>query len=210
MSRFQRNFALLKGLGLEVKNFDSKLHIPAEDEEYVESFFSKLDVPLRKPYIAIHAGTNRTALFKRWMPDHYADLADRLVRELGATILFTWGPDELEWVESVRKGMKEPSILGPETDSLTKLGEVFRNCDLYIGGDTGPMHIASLVGVPVVVIYGPTDPIFHEPLSRHIKVRKEVGCSPCRNRSCKELKCLKMITVDDVFKATREILGLSG
>jgi lipopolysaccharide heptosyltransferase I len=209
ISRYQRNFALLKGLGLEVKQFDSKLHIPLRDAEYVESFFNRFNPPLKRPYIAIHAGTNPKALFKRWMPGHYAQLGDRLIHDLGATVIFTWGPGELESVEAIREEMKEPSILGPKTESLTQLGELFRHCDLYVGGDTGPMHIASLVGTPVLVIYGPTDPVFHEPLGRHMKVRKEVGCNPCRNRSCQDLKCLKIITVDDVFKATKEILSIT-
>ena len=209
MSRFQRNFSLLRGMGLEVNSAQPSLRIPHGDREYVESFFKILPIPLKRPLIAIHSGTNAKAIFKRWMPNYYSQLADRLIRELGATVIFTWGPGELEWVEGIRKEMKEPSILGPRTETLTQLGEVFRRCDLYIGGDTGPMHIASVMGIPVVVIYGPTDPILHEPFGQHKKVRKEVGCNPCRDRSCKELNCLKMITVDDVFKATREILSLS-
>ncbi len=209
VSRYQRNFALLRGLNLEVKNFETRLHIPRRDKEYVESFFLRLNPPLRRPSIAIHAGTNPKAAFKRWMPGHYAQLADRLVRELGAAVIFTWGPGELGSVEAIQKEMKEKALLGPATETLTQLGELFRHCDLYVGGDTGPMHIASLMGTPVLVIYGPTDPVLNEPFGRHKKVIRGVGCNPCRNRSCKDLKCLKSITVDDVFKATKEILSIS-
>lgn len=209
ISRYQRNFALLKGVGLEVKDFDARLHIPQRDKEYIESFLVRLNPPLRRPSIAIHAGTNPKAVFKRWMPGHYAQLADRLIRELDATVIFTWGPGELESVEAIRKEMREQSVLGPETETLTQLGELFRRCDLYVGGDTGPMHIASLMGTPVLVIYGPTDPVFNEPLGRHKKVIKDVGCNPCRKRSCQDLKCLKLITVDDVLKATKEILSIT-
>jgi ADP-heptose:LPS heptosyltransferase len=69
------------------------------------------------------------------------------------------------------------------------------------------MHIASLMGIPAVVIYGPTDPIENEPFGNHIKVRKEVECNPCHEYSCKELFCIKAVSADEVFKATREILG---
>jgi lipopolysaccharide heptosyltransferase I len=209
ISRFQRNLALLKGMGLEVREFKYSLHIPPEDQKYVESFFNTSSAFLKRPLIAIHPGTNSKAIFKRWMPDQYAQLADRLVRELNATVLFTWGAKELEWVEGIRKEMKEPSLLGPKTKSLTQLGEVYRHCDLYIGGDTGPMHIASLMGIPAVVIYGPTDPIENEPFGNHIKVRKEVGCNPCHKYSCKELVCIKAISADEVFKATKEILSIT-
>jgi len=209
ISRFRRNLILLQGIGLEIKEFKYSLHIPPEDQQYVESFFKNVPDTLKRPLIAVHPGTSPKAIFKRWMPDQYAQLADRLIRELNASVLFTWGVEELEWVESIQKEMKEPSLLGPKTESLTQLGEVYRHCDLYVGGDTGPMHIASLMGLPAVVIYGPTDPIENEPFGNHIKVRKEVGCNPCHDYFCKELVCIKTISADEVFKATKEILCLT-
>ncbi|NWG04141.1 MAG: glycosyltransferase family 9 protein [Syntrophaceae bacterium] len=209
ISRFQRNLTLLQGIGVEMKEIEYSLHIPPEDQRYVESFFQNASAHLKRPLIAIHPGTSSKALFKRWIPHQYAQFADRLVRKLQASVLFTWGAEELEWVKDIQKMMKEPSILGPKTESLTQLGEVYRHCDLYVGGDTGPTHIASLMGVPTVVIYGPTDPIENEPFGEHIKVRKEVGCNPCHEYSCKELFCLKAISEEDVFKATEEILHLT-
>jgi heptosyltransferase-1 len=209
VSRYQRNFSLLKGIGLEVNGFKQGLHIPKKDQEYVESFFNRLLIPAKSLLIAIHPGTSSKTSYKRWMPNQYSQLADRLVHELGASVIFTWGPKELKWVEDIQKKMEEASILAPETESLTRLGEVYRRCRLYVGGDTGPTHIASFMRIPAVVIYGPTDPIVNEPLGPHRKVRKEVGCNPCRNRSCRELTCLKAVTVDDVFKAIEEVLSVT-
>ncbi len=208
ISRFEKNFNLLRGMGLEVQPQGAPLFIPAEDKEYVKSFFEPL-IPIRSPLIAVHPGTSSRTSYKRWSPERYARLADRLIRELKATILFTWGPGEWDWVKGIQREMEESSILGPQTHSLTQLGEVYRNCDLYIGGDTGPMHMASLMGIPVVVIYGPTDPVVNEPFGIHQKVVKNVGCNPCRDRSCKRLKCLEAITVEDVFKATKEVLSIT-
>ncbi|MBM4348324.1 MAG: glycosyltransferase family 9 protein [Deltaproteobacteria bacterium] len=209
ISRFDKNFHLLKGIGLEVEPEGYPLFIPTEDRELVKAFFEQLFPPMKSPSIAIHPGTSPKTLYKRWLPDQYAQLADRLVRELKATVLFTWGPGELDWVKRIQKKMRESSVLALHTISLTQLGEVYRHCDLYIGGDTGPMHIASLVGIPVVAIYGPTDPVLNEPFGPHKKVIKNVGCNPCRDRSCKKLKCLEEITVDDVFNATREVLSIT-
>jgi ADP-heptose:LPS heptosyltransferase len=172
----------------------------------VDSFFSQWLVPPSRPLIAIHPGTSLNYGSKRWMPDRYAQLADRLTREIQGTVVFTWGPGELPLVEEMRKAMTAPSILAPPTRSLTQLGEVFKRCDLYIGGDTGPTLIASMMGVPVVIIYGPTDPFLYEPVGKHTNVMKEAGCNPCRKRSCKEMTCLEKITVEDVFGAARELL----
>jgi lipopolysaccharide heptosyltransferase I len=210
LSRYERNFSLLKGLGLEAKGSYHALHIPKEDQNYIESFFKEIPFTLKKPLIALHPGTSPKTAYKRWMPERYSLLADRLIREIGASVVFTWGPGELNWVEGIRKGMEETSILAPRTETLTQLGEIFRRCNLYVGGDTGPMHIASFVDTPVVAIYGPTDPVVNEPLGRHVKIRKDVGCNPCRNRECKELHCLEAVTVDDVFNGAKEILSIEG
>jgi ADP-heptose:LPS heptosyltransferase len=209
MNRFRKSFALLKAMDLEIKDFKYRLYIPPKDCEYVESFFNTLSVKFKRPWIAIHPGTSPKTLNKRWMPDRYARLADRLIRDLNATIIFTWGPDELEQVKGIQKEMEESSVLGPETESLTQLGEIYRRCNLYVGGDTGPMLIAAIMGIPTVVIFGGTDPVLYEPLGHHINVVKEVGCNPCREWSCSEVTCLEAISVDDVFKATREILSVT-
>jgi len=206
ITRYQRGFYLLKGLGFDVPHTSGPLSIPPRDREYVDSFFSQLLVPPSRPLIAIHPGTSLNYGSKRWMPDRYAQLADRLTREIQGTVVFTWGPGELPLVEEMRKAMTAPSILAPPTESLTQLGEVFKRCNLYIGGDTGPTLIASMMGVPVVIIYGPTDPFLYEPVGKHTNVMKEVGCNPCRKRSCKEMTCLEKITVEDVFGAARELL----
>jgi len=207
MNRFEQNFALIRGIGLDVKDVRTGLFIPPGDREYIESFFINLAAPVKRPLIAIHPGTSQKTRYKRWMLDRYAQLSDRLIRELSATVLFSWGPDELDWVKAIQKEMKESSILGPQTESLTQLGEVFRRCDLYVGGDTGPMHVASMMGVPVAAIFGPTYPEVNAPFGRHRMVRRDVGCNPCRNRSCEELTCLKAVTVDDVFQAIKGLLS---
>ena len=207
INRLEQNFALLRGIGLDVKEVKAGLSIPSEDREYIDSFFKDLARVVKKPLIAIHPGTSQKTRYKRWMLDRYAQLSDRLIRNHRATVLFSWGPDELDWVKAIQKEMKEPSLLGPQTESLTQLGEVFRRCDLYVGGDTGPMHIASMMGVPVVAIFGPTYPTVNAPFGRHRMVRKDVGCNPCRNRSCEERTCMKAITVEDVLDAAGDLLG---
>jgi heptosyltransferase I len=209
MSRIQKNFALVKRMGLKTEEFNPKLHIPSEESEAVESFFGHLPKPLPRPIIAIHPGTSPKTSYKRWMSLRYSRLADRLIHELRASVVFTWGPQELDLVEGIRRRMEEESVLGPRTESLTQLAEVFRRCDVYVGGDTGPMHVASFMGIPVVVIYGPTDPVVNEPFGPCKKVMNDVGCNPCRKRNCKELACLKGVAVDDVLKAVKEMLSLT-
>ncbi len=208
ISRFERNFALIGFMGVGGVRGGMRLHVSREDVDYVDQFLGKRDQEVSGPLIAIHPGTSPTTPYKRWPPERYGELADRLVDELGASVLFTWGPGEKPVVDEVRARMRRDSIVAPETASLRQLAALFRRCSLYIGGDTGPMHIASLVGTPVVGIFGPTDPIVNAPYegTPHIVVRKNVPCSPCRNTGCKHRECMKTVSTQDVFGAAKALL----
>ncbi len=210
ISRFERNFALLGSLGLDGGKRDVYLHVPREDVAYVDQFFGSRIPGESGPLVAIHPGTSPKTTYKRWASAKYSELADRLVEELNVSVLFTWGPGEKAMVDEVRARMRRDSIVAPETRSLKQLAEIFRRCRIYIGNDTGPMHIASLVKTPVVGIYGPTDPIVNAPYegTAHIIVRKDLPCSPCRNRGCKDVECMEAINTQDVFDAAKMLLEL--
>ncbi len=210
INRFERNFSLLGPLGLDGVRGDVDLHVSQEDMEYVDQFFLGRRPGMSGPLVAIHPGTSSKTTYKRWSPTKYTELADRLVEELKVSVLFTWGPGERAMVDEVRARMRRDSMVAPETRSLKQLAEIFRRCSVYVGNDTGPMHIASLVKTPVVGIFGPTDPIVNAPYegTPHIIVRKDLSCSPCRNRGCKDVECMKAISSQDVFEAAKMLLEL--
>jgi lipopolysaccharide heptosyltransferase I len=208
MSRFERNRRLLEGMGFETNDTIFRLSIPSEDREYIEDFFRQHDLMSRYPIVALQPGTSDKMVYKRWFPESYACVADRLVKETGATIILTWGPGERETAERVQSLMKASSVVSCPA-SLKQLAGIYQHCHLYIGGDTGPMHIASLMGIPVVVIYGPTDPVVNAPYdgTPSIQVRSELPCSPCRDRDCQRLDCLRAIKPDDVLRGAKDLLS---
>jgi lipopolysaccharide heptosyltransferase I len=212
MSRFERNFVLLDFLGVDGGRRDANIRVSQEDVEYVDRFFRDNGQEISLPIVAIHPGTSPKTPYKRWATAHYSELADRLVEELKASVLLTWGPGERPMVDEVRRQMQRRSLVAPETRSLKQLAEILRRCTIYVGSDTGPMHIASLVGTPVVGIYGPTDPVVNAPYggTPHIIVRKDLPCSPCRNRRCKDVKCMDAITSQDVLDAVKSLLEMKG
>lgn len=207
ISRFERNLGLLRGVGLETGGCHLSPYISPEDRHYATGFLKKHGLLAHYPLIAINPGTSEKLRYKRWFPERYAQLADGLVRELGASVIVTWGPGERGTAERVQSLMKSPGVVSCPT-SLKQLAGIYQHCQLYIGGDTGPMHMASLMGVPVVGIYGPTDPILYAPYdgTPSIQVRKDLPCSPCRDRNCQKLDCLKAISHQDVLKAAKDLL----
>jgi len=177
--------------------------VPLEkSNEKIKKFWRRIQ-PVSHPVIAVQPSSSQDTNFKRWFPERYAKLCDMLVEKLGATIILTWGPGGEKAVEEIRDIMSLPAHVACPT-SLMELSALFRKCDLYVGGDTGPMHLACFSELPAVVIYGPTDPRVNAPYphSLHRIVRVDLPCSPCRDKTCQRLDCMKQITPDMVFNET--------
>jgi len=146
---------------------------------------------------------------KRWPAERYAVLADRLIDELGAEVLLIGSEAEAEVTAAVRRQMmNQPVILTGETN-LDQLVATLSLVDLLITNDTGPAHIASALGRPTLVIFGPTNPITTRPFSPFAEiVRNPPDCAPCMLRDCPiDHRCMTAITVDEIFNRARRVLS---
>ena len=118
-----------------------------------------------------------------------------------------WGPGEKELAEAVAKNMKEKSEIAPETN-LPELIELIRGCQLFVGGDTGPMHMAAALGVPVVAIFGASDPARNGPYGEgHLVLYHDIECRPSWKTTCDHLKCLRELTPEVVIPKVEEYLA---
>lgn len=208
MSRIERNLTLLEKMGLDTAHDPPVIHVPEEDRDYVRQFFRQQQIDRRRPVIAIHPGTSPDTPYKRWEPYRYAVVADQAVASSAAQIIFTWAGKEIEIVREITGMMKYRAIIAPELQNLCQLAAVFAGSDLFVGSDTGPMHLAAFVGIPVVAVFGPTDYVVNEPYARtpHIIIRKETPCSPCRKYTCSRRDCIKDISETNVIKAINIML----
>jgi len=207
-SRIERNLNFVRFLGVECDDQEPLIPITNEDKHYIDNFFREQGLCNHSPLIAIHPGTSKKTTYKRWDVLYYATVADKLIDRLHAKIIWTWGPGELKIAEDIVERMNHESTIACKTENLRQLAEIFYRCNLFLGSDSGPMHIASFVKTPVVVIFGPTDPVVNAPYKKnpHIMLRKDLPCSPCRNRKCKSLHCMNMVKPDEVFDAVYRLL----
>ena len=207
LSRIERNIRFIQFLGINNTDYKPIIPVSTFDRDFVDHFFKERQLTGRTPLIAIHPGTSSKTLYKRWSISSYAQVADTLIERINAHILWTWGPGEEETVKAVVTEMHHDSTITPKVN-LRQLAELFRRCHLFVGSDSGPMHIASFVKTPVVVIYGPTDPVVNAPYqgTPHIVLRKDVSCNPCRNRDCNDLRCMSAVKPDEVIDAVQTSL----
>jgi lipopolysaccharide heptosyltransferase II len=202
LNRMEKNLCMISHLSCVQSLPETWLSPPGKIDEKINKFWRRIQ-PVNHPVIAVQPSSSEDTDFKRWFPERYAKLCDMLMERLGATIILTWGPGGEEAVEKIRNMMTFPAHIACPT-TLMELSALFRKCDLYVGGDTGPMHLACFSELPAVVIYGPTDPLVNAPYphSRHRIVRVDLPCSPCRDKTCKRLDCMKQITPTMVFDET--------
>jgi lipopolysaccharide heptosyltransferase II len=144
---------------------------------------------------------------KRWLLDRYANLADRLIGALNADVLIFGSPSEKPLAEEIAHGMSHTPVIMTGETTLRQLISLLVQCRLVITNDSGPMHLAAALGLPVVAIFGSTDETATGPVSPLARIVKHpVDCSPCGLRECPiDFRCMKGVTVDQVHRA---VLGL--
>ena len=199
-----KNLHALRVLGLNTEDWKWKIPVSPEHEKQIEVFFTNAKIPEDFPLVGINPGAGWVT--KRWGSQRFSLLADRLVEELGVGIVLTWGPGEEPLVKEIQQRMKNTSFLAPPT-SVLELAALIRRLDLFIGGDTGPLHLAVALGVPTVSIFGPTDPKRNGPYGPgHSVLYNPLPCSGCHKRTCNDFQCLEPITPEMVFTACRSQL----
>lgn len=156
-------------------------------------------------------GLNPGATFgpaKRWLSDRYAELADRLIQRMGATILILGSASERAIADAIQSEMRERAVILSGLTSLESLTALLSRCALFVTNDSGPMHLAAALGTPQIALFGSTDEIATGPFSENAEViHKHVECSPCLRRTCPiDLRCFTRITVDEVFEKAKERL----
>jgi heptosyltransferase-2 len=156
------------------------------------------------PWLGLNPGAfHGTA--KRWLPERYAAVGDTLARRAGARIAILGGAAERPLGQAIAGAMRAPArVLTGET-TLTEMAGVLSRLALLVTNDSGPMHVAAALGVPVVAVFGPTDPRETGPVGDgHRVVREPVHCSPCGQRECPiDHRCMTRIGADRVADEAR-------
>jgi heptosyltransferase II len=158
--------------------------------------------------VGINPGGDRNN--RRWSPRGYAAVADRLAEAMGARIVLLGGPSETAVARSIESLMQNKAINLSGRLNLDELAYVLSKLDLLITNDSGPMHVAAALGVPLVAVFGPEDPARQGPYTDPRLYRIVSGfvpCSPCKKSTCDSMLCLNAISPDDVVRQCESLMG---
>jgi heptosyltransferase-2 len=170
----------------------------------------------RRPFAVIHPGSGGYSLARRWPVDRFAQLARELARrhDLGLVLVGTAGDN----VEELARQCPDTALNLAGQTSLPQLAAVLRRAALFVGADSGVMHLAVAAGAPVIALFGPTNADAWGPWtagrSRAIVLQAGLPCQPCayvgyaigRREGCPSMECMHAIQVEDVLRAVETIL----
>lgn len=210
----EKNLLFCEHLGIKAADEDFYLCGTEEDRQEVRAFLQDHNIADTKQLIYANPAARWQSKF--WPIEYWAGLADRL-HEQGRAMIFGGGSHDVEYIASIGRLMETEPIISAGYLSLPQSAAMIRHSSLYIGLDSGPMHMAALARIPVVALFGPTHPdrvgpysVGGEDCAEHRIVRADnLACLECRKRTCDHLSCMKGISIQMVYDAATLLLQIT-
>jgi ADP-heptose:LPS heptosyltransferase len=195
----EKNLALVGSLVADKEmlkaRYEFPIYVSPEDDEYADRVIASVG----SPFTIINPGGGWPT--KLWPVERYGEVADWLSMNRAVNSIVTHGPGEEAMAEAVRAASRSNSA-HPTPSTLKQFVALARRASLFVGGDTGPLHLAAASGTPIVGLYGPTSPERNGPFdSKDITVGRDLWCrADCHRRSCWHWECMD-IPVGEVLDA---------
>ena len=195
---------MVGSLGFERAHAVPSLQVSAGRQEEARRRLASFGLGESQGFVGISPGATYGSA-KEWFPERYAELADRIARDFGASVLIFGSGGDKEIAAQVRRHARVPPIDLTGTTTLAQAMALIARCRLFITNDSGLMHAAAALGVPVIALFGSTDPERTGPRSEVCRVvRKPVPCAPCLKTECPEdRRCMGLISVDEVYEEVK-------
>lgn len=201
-----RYLEVLQRHGIDTSGARPQIRFTDQEIAGRDQFLRVNNISRNRPIVGIHPGGNWR--YKLWQPGNFARIANLVYDRWNAQILLFAGPDECSLQAQVTNLVKlKPVVV--KNQNLRQVAALIKGCDVYLGNDTGPMHIADAVGTSVIAIFGSTNHHRSGPYGEeHTVVRNDVklGCNPCHPGrdpgGCGAESCaaIDAVTVQQVFQ----------
>lgn len=174
-----------------------------EARDFAERFVNSRGVDTDARFIGVNPGGTKEE--KRWPVERFAETADRLHQELGLPVIIFGGPGDVKMATDIVERMSHRPLIAAGRTSLGDTAALLERCHFLVTGDTGPMHMAVAMAVPVVALFGPTSVVKFGPFTTLSTVlASDESCSSCKK------SCLHQITADECVDAALKLYHARG
>jgi heptosyltransferase-2 len=211
----QTNIKLCEALIGKKINEEPLLEFPIPEQEikFAGNYLNEIGINPNELIIGFHPGcaTLKNHIKRRWEPEKFAELGNKLIENHSARILIFGGPEEKELKDKINSLINSEKVNVVNAESLTKSSAIMKRCNVFVTNDSSQMHISAALGLKVVAIIGPTNKNYIYPWNtKHDIVSLNLDCSPCFfyspkplicNRTDVKFKCIKELTVAMVYSS---------
>ena len=205
--RIDRDLEALKPMSIQAGSKDPQLWLTPEEANSADQLLDQLGVQRSQPMVILQPGARYW--FKAWPPERFAELADHLMSQYGCQVLIGGSDQDIELAQQIQQMAKSSPIIMAGRTTIKQFAAIAKKTALFVGSDSGAMHIASAVGTPVVALFGPSSPREWGPRGGPVEVLyKEIDCRSCFHPTCSrgEENCMRLIAVHEVFAASQRLL----
>jgi predicted lipopolysaccharide heptosyltransferase III len=207
--RIDRDLEVLKPMSIQAGSKDPQLWLMPEEENSANQLLDQLGVQRSQSIVILQPGARYW--FKAWPPERFAELADQLTSRYGCQVLIGGSYQDIDLAQQIRQMAKSSPIIMAGRTAIKQFAAIAKKSALFVGSDSGAMHIASAVGTPVVALFGPSNPAEWGPRGGPVEVLyKELDCRSCFHPTCTrgEENCMRLIAVYEVFAAAQRLLSV--
>lgn len=208
---------VLKNYKLDFSKLELVLIPQPKDIAYIDKYLKEAGVNEQDILIGIAPGGGASFGAKnqdrrRWMPERFRELAERIMERCHAKVILIWGGYEEEQLAiDISRGLHIKPLLAPKT-TIMEMAALMKRCKIVVCNDSGLLHVAVSQNVPTISMFGPANENVYGPYpksSKNIVLTSSAECRPCYNKfklpECKTRKCLDDISVDKVFEAIEQV-----
>ena len=203
---------MVKSLGCNTVGRTVYLRKERNDKSVVDTIFDACGIDRGDILVGVAPGATYGPA-KRWFPERFASIADRIIDTYSAKVILFGSHDDRQSADNVQQHARNALINIAGKTNLKETIGVMARCHLFISNDSGLMHIAGALNIPTVAIFGSTNPATTSPTGEQsVVVYKGAPCSPCLKETCPtDFRCMDMISVDDVYNTiSGRILDIIG
>jgi len=200
---------MVKALGCQSAEANVHLKPGKEYETLSETLFDEHGIGRDAFLIGIAPGAAYGPA-KRWFPERFAAVADRLMNDFSAQALLFGSSADRKSTDAVQHNATHQLISLAGKTNLKETIALIARCNLFISNDSGLMHVAGALNIPTVAIFGSTNPITTSPAGdKSVVIYKEASCSPCLKETCPtDFRCMEVVTVEEVYETAKSLLKI--
>ncbi len=204
---------VLRADGVPVMDDHMEAWLTGEERRFADRFLADAGIAPDAPVVAIHPFAANPQ--RAWHLDNFIELAERIQTELGARVIVFGGERDREAIGRIVAGMANPPLFAIGATSIRQTMAILSRCSFLVCNDSGIMHLAAALGIPLLALFGPQSPVKFGPWGKDCEViYRAFPCSPCRQKFFTECepserqspRCVEAIGVDEVFGRCRQLM----